>query len=312
MARNAPRRSNRERLPDPEWVDSILADRRYTDAIRLLELPERRQAVLPMVARTRLGRRSEWSMPRYWGTGGLVVASGAKASDVAAVWEMLVRQRAGQVEIRPHWSAAPAFRAVTPPSGVTVTEHTSHVLDLDGGWKRVWADRLANMTRRNIRKAERSALDVEQDSAGQLIDEFYGLYLGWVGRRAQERHLPVPVMRLRAARAEPLAKYRAVVAQLGKACRVFVARSGGEPASGLILLTHGEHGFYWRGYSDKQRAAGSRANDLLQRLAIERAVQEGCRFYDMGESGGVGSLISFKERFGATPRRHPQYKLSRP
>jgi hypothetical protein len=296
----------------PEWLDSLLADGRCTDATRLLEPPERRQAVLPMVARTRLGRRSVWSMPRYWGTGGLVVPSGAQPGDVAAVWDLLARERPGQVEIRPHWSAALAWRAVTPPGGVAVTEHTSHVLDLDGGWKRVWADRLANMTRRNIRKAERSGLDVEQDSSGQLVDEFYGLYLGWVARRARERHLPVPVMRLRAARAEPLAKYRTVAARLGKACRVFVARSGGEPVAGLILLTHGEHGFYWRGYSDKQRAAGSRANDLLERLAIERAVQEGCRFYDMGESGGVGSLISFKERFGATPRRHPQYTLSRP
>ncbi len=114
-------------------------------------------------------------------------------------------------------------------------------------------------------------------------------------------------MRLRAAQAEPRAKYQAVAARLGRACRVYIARAGGVPVAALILLVHGEHAFYWRGYSDKERAAPSRANDLLHRLAIERAVQEGCRFYDMGESGGVSSLIAFKERLGATPRRHPQY-----
>jgi len=50
---------------------------------------------------------------------------------------------------------------------------------------------------------------------------------------------------------------------------------------------HGENADYWRGYSRKDLAGPSRANNLLQRLAIEDACDAGCRYYSMGGSGVV-------------------------
>jgi hypothetical protein len=79
----------------------------------------------------------------------------------------------------------------------------------------------------------------------------------------------------------------------------------------VVTLLHGAHAFDWRGYSDKELAARFRANDLLQRLAIEDACRTGCRYYSMGESGGVASLIEFMSRFGARPQQFPQYDFAR-
>jgi hypothetical protein len=54
-----------------------------------------------------------------------------------------------------------------------------------------------------------------------------------------------------------------------------------------------------------------RVNNLLQRLAIEDACESGCRWYSMRESGGVQSLIRFKQSMGATPRRAVDYRIER-
>jgi hypothetical protein len=67
----------------------------------------------------------------------------------------------------------------------------------------------------------------------------------------------------------------------------------------------------WRAAADKELGGPTRAMDQLHRFAIEFACQQGCRFYNMGESGGVESLMKFKARFGATPRPVDTYRLER-
>src|SRR5205085_11481163 len=83
----------------------------------------------------------------------------------------------------------------------------------------------------------------------------------------------------------------------------------GSPAAALILLIQGETAHSWRGYSDRDVAGTSRANDLLQSAAIEDACRAGCRYYHMGESSNVASLMHFKERFGARAVSYAQYRL---
>jgi hypothetical protein len=78
-----------------------------------------------------------------------------------------------------------------------------------------------------------------------------------------------------------------------------------------MILIHGQHAVYWRGYSRKELAGPSRANNLLHRLAIEDACESGCRFYSMGESGGVAALEHFKQTMGATPRSAVECRIER-
>jgi len=54
-----------------------------------------------------------------------------------------------------------------------------------------------------------------------------------------------------------------------------------------------------------------RAQDLIERLAVEEACQAGCRYYYMGDSGSSRSLGRYKEQFGALPYRYAEYRLER-
>ena len=249
----------------------------------------------------------EASLPAFWGAGGLVAAGSVRATDVAAVWPHLIAGSPGLVRLRPGYLTAAAWNAVQPPPGVTIGSGQTHVLDLEGGFERVWTERFKSETRSGARKAERAGLDVEVDTTGRLIPAFYGAYLDWIARRARERHLPVWIMQRRASGEESLRKYQVVADAFGDRCRTWVARLDGELVAGLIMLVHGAHAFYWRGYSARELAARTRANVLLQRLAIEDACAAGCRWYNMGQSGGVASLEQFKSRFGARPRQSPRY-----
>jgi hypothetical protein len=59
----------------------------------------------------------------------------------------------------------------------------------------------------------------------------------------------------------------------------------------------------------RRHPATPRANDILMKLAIEEACVEGCRWFHMGESSGVGSLIRWKERFGARPMMYEEFRV---
>jgi hypothetical protein len=297
----------------PAWLDCICTTESYEDASRLYELPDGRQLVLPMVRRSWLPRSLtvEASLPAFWGTGGVVAAGSVRPEDVAAVWTDLVAGAAGQMRLRPGYMTASVWNAVQPPTGVTISWGQTHVLDLEGGFERVWKDRFKGPTRSSVRKAERLGLDVEFDAAGRLVPAFYELYLNWTARRARQRNLPVWLMKRHASRQESLREYQAVAEAFGDQCRIWVARSEGRAAAALIMLVHGARAFYWRGYSDMELAGRTRANVLLQRLAIEDACRAGCRWYNMGESGRSASLMEFKARFGAQPQQFPQYTFGR-
>lgn len=298
----------------PAWLDCICRVEAYQDASRLFELPDGRRLVLPMVRRSGRPRALavETSLPAFWGAGGLVAAGSVQATDIAAVWPHLIAGSPGLVRLQPGHLTAAAWNAVEPPAGVAIGSGQTHVLDLEGGFERVWNERFKSETRSGARKAQRAGLDVEFDTTGRLIPAFYDLYLSWIARRARERKLPVWFMQRRASSQESLNKYQAVAEALGDRCRTWVARLDGEPVAGLIMLVHGTHAFYWRGCSARELATRTRANVLLQRLAIEDACTAGCRWYNMGQSGGVASLEQFKTRFGARPEQFPQYTFGRP
>jgi lipid II:glycine glycyltransferase (peptidoglycan interpeptide bridge formation enzyme) len=65
---------------------------------------------------------------------------------------------------------------------------------------------------------------------------------------------------------------------------------------------------YWRGAMDKEAAAGTAANELLHRQAIELACQRGCLHYDMQRSPSSG-VARFKSKLGAQPREFVDYQL---
>src|SRR3712207_7406202 len=109
------------------------------------------------------------------------------------------------------------------------------------------------------------------------------------------------VARRMAMRQEPLKKFETVAAMLGQACRVHVAGHRGQPVAAAITLVHGQHAIGWRSYSIKELAAPVAANIATQATCIADACHSGCRYFDLGQSGGVATLQSYKNSFGATP-----------
>ena len=305
-----------EALPfqHPRWTDVILSVSGGRDASRLYQLPSGTRAVLPAVARpahtaTRAALVS--SQPYGWGTGGLVVPErDLTPEDVRALLADLAREKAFRVTLRPAPRRSAPYQAVAPRAAAQ-RRHAAYLLDLSGGFDRVWKERFSGAARQAVRKAERTQLTVRQDMSGRLIPAFATLYQLSVQRWAEQQHELLWLARLRAQRQDPVRKFAAVAAAFPETCRVWLASVSEQPAAAILTLQLGEHVVYWRGAMDKELAGPSRANNLLHRLAIEQAIADGARFYHFGYSSPGGGVARFKESFGAIPVHHPVFRLER-
>jgi hypothetical protein len=296
----------------PAWLDCICAASHYEDATRAYEASDGRILILPLARTAPLPALAsvESSMPWGWGTGGVVSPGGAlSAQDVAAIAADLSRSHSLRITIRPGPPCEHAWAAGVP-NGVARIPHMVQTVDLAGGFEHVWK-RFSGSVRRACAKAERSDLDVEWDDTGRLVHVFDSLYRKSVVRWAGNRLGCGRVAQWRARLREPRRKYETVAERMGPACRVWVAWRSGEAAAAVIVLTHGDHSTYWRGAMDKDVEAGTRANDLLHRLAIEDACRAGRRYYHMGESAPSSSLARFKRGFGAEEQHYTSYRFER-
>jgi lipid II:glycine glycyltransferase (peptidoglycan interpeptide bridge formation enzyme) len=187
----------------------------------------------------------------------------------------------------------------------------AHVLDLHGGFERVWRSRFNAATRTAVRRTEKDGVTVDTDITGRLVPVFYDLLLRSFDRWARQQHEPVWLGRLRGRRRDPIDKFRTIAEQLGARCRVSVAWFEGRPAAATIVLRGGANAHYTRGAMDESLAARTKANCLLHKVAIEDACNSGCRVYHMGESGSSVGLARFKGRFGAQPYDYSEYWIER-
>jgi Acetyltransferase (GNAT) domain len=292
----------------PAWMDAVCAVSHARDATRLYEAPDGRRLVLPLARRA---RGVEHSMPVGWGMGGLLAVEGTvREDDVRGVVADLRRRSVLELTIRPRpgederWSAA-------VPARLPRTDRMLHVVDLASGFPDLWAHAFSSNVRRNCRRAEKAGLTVACDDTGRLVPEFDRLYRLSVSRWAAEQHEPAALSHWRARHRDPVAKFHAVAERLGPRCRVWVASRDGQPAAAIIVLTHGTSATYWRGAMDKEVAVGTGANELLHRLAIERACAEGALTYDMGESAPGSGLARFKRGFGGREVHVRTYRFER-
>jgi hypothetical protein len=266
--------------------------------------------VLPLVRRVGPSRlATQASLPASWGFGGPLVEGELQAEDAQLVLGDLAASSALRTSLRPNPHSARAW-ASARGRGVVAVPRLAHVLDLDGGFERVWKERFTENARRAVRKAERSGITVECDTTGRLVPVFYRLFERSLERWAGQLHEPLWLARLRAHRRDPQRKLAALARNLGDSARLWVAFADDRPAAAILVL-QGANAHYTRGAMDRELAAPTRANYLLHRLAIEDACNSGCHAYHMGESGTSSGLARFKEAFGAEPRHYAEYHLER-
>ena len=154
--------------------------------------------------------------------------------------------------------------------------------------------RLKESTRRNIRLGEKNGVTVEASEATAAMDIFYTL-LQETGERENF------VVRPRAYYQDLLALFR----ERGQVA-VYLARHGGRPLSGAVMLFFGRKLIYLFGGST---SAGREVKPtyLMHWRAIEDGQRRGCTEYDMWgvplnpnpEHAGYG-YYTFKSRFNGT------------
>lgn len=302
-----------EALPyqSPAWLDCICAGSYYEDASRLYESQDGRQLLMPLV------RRKGWpqllttqaSLPYGWGIGGLLTSGRIEKNDLDAVFDDLTRLPYLRTSIRPNPRQGEIW-AMTKKTNVVVIPRLAHVLDLEGGFDKVWAERFERKTRNRIRKAERSGVTVEKDSTGRLIPVFYDLLLQSLDRWASQQHEPRWLAHWRGRQRDPLRKFQNIARILGDACTVWVAWVNGQAAAADLVLQYGNVNDS-RSAMNKELAGPTEANDLLMKLMIEDACRAGCRYYHMGETGMSATLAHFKSRFGAVAYPYAEYHIER-
>lgn len=295
----------------PDWLDCVCAAASHSDASRLYELPGSKQLLLPLVRRIHRPRAltMQASFPLGWGMGGLLTTGQLATEDVAAVWSDLAGLGVLGTSIRPNPLLADAW-AGAKPSNVLTIGRLAHVLDLEGGFDRIWTKSFNCHARNAVRRAEHSGLSVECDTSGRLVPVFYDLLRRSVERWAGQQHEPLALARWRFQRRDPSRKFEEIAKRLGDTCRIWVASRAGQPVATLLVL-QGKNAHASRSAMDRQLVGPTNANSLLLRLAIEDACRAGCRYFHLGESGASASLARFKSSFGARPYPYAEYRLER-
>ena len=304
-------RSDPDALPtqQPRWMDALCSGGSWIDATRSYRAADGRCIVVPLARRRGAGSHGvEASMPAHWGFGGIVAEGGVTPDDLRIALDDLTARAVLRQSIRPNPRHGRLYRAAAPARALQIPRR-AHVLDLSGGVDVVWKG-FSESRRRAVRKAERSGVEIEHDTSGRLLAEFFELYACSEARWAAQQHEPAALARFRTRFRDTLAKWQRIARHLDGGCHQWVARHAGHAVASIIVLS-GVNAHYTRGAMDKARAGPLRANDLLMWHAIRAACGSGAGAFHLGESGGSASLAHYKERFGAQPVDYPELRLER-
>lgn len=295
-------------LPEqsPEWIGAICATGGFRDASRAYRFDDGTTVVLPLVRSSVLTGRGLWSPPAAWGVGGIV--GPADEGTVAAVVDDLRTLGSVRLSVRIDAAHEPWWQAVVTASDIAIPRR-SHVVELLGSPDEHFAS-LSKSTRRNVRLAERAGVRVEIDRTGALLPTHHDLFMQSVDRWAEQQHEPLWLARLRAKHRDPLDKLEAMQHALGERMLTVMSYVGDRPASSAIVLL-GATTRFTRGAMDVELAGPSRANYAVQWAAITEAYRHGATRYHLGESGTSDGLATFKEKWGAVPLEHHEYRFER-
>ena len=237
------------------------------------------------------------------------VVAGPSAGAEAAVALLAAARRHARrrgclvLKADPEWAADDrAGRALLDAAGARdswydVQHRTTYLVDLGGGADAVLA-RLKESTRRNIRVAARSGIEVEVRGDASAAREFWPLLAESGGRAGfVPRHA---------------AYYAEIVEEVGASCPVAVllARGAGELLAGMIAVAAGPRLVYLYGGNRVDRPR-LQAPYAVQWRAIEWGLAHGCEVYDMWgvpnhedpTRPGFG-YYEFKTRFNGRVERH--------
>jgi len=201
---------------------------------------------------------------------------------LAALEQQSRAEQLRYVEIRPLRS----YECATSLFRSTYT-YCFHQLDLRPDCDELFRRFHKDSTQRKIRRAEREGLSYQDGRSETLLDSFYHLFL------MTRRNHQVPP--------QPRSWFRNLIECFGEDLNIRLAFKNGYAVAGILTLQYKDTLVYKYGCSDaKFNNLGG--THLLFWRSIQEAKQKGLRVFDLGRSDCEnGGLITFKNRWGATP-----------
>jgi hypothetical protein len=183
---------------------------------------------------------------------------------------------------------------IVEAAGLREQYHWVHSdVDLAGRTWEQYAAALNRKVRHSIREA--TANDMAGDDVTEkpgAIDRWYALHL------VTQRRLGIPAF--------PKRFFEAVKRHMAPAARVLVVRHRDADVAASLLLRDRDVVMY--AYAASARQAGSPAGDLLVSCAIQWAIADGARRFDMGsDSPSQSGLLFFKRKWLARQAAIPTY-----
>jgi hypothetical protein len=164
----------------------------------------------------------------------------------------------------------------------------THLLPLEGMTEEQLWNGYKKRVRRDVRKAEKSGIYIEEVGSSSEIDEMFHLYY-----QTMRRNIAYTTWTQRSL----YSIYEHLV-QTGKA-KMLLAKKDGKQVAGIILLFSEDTVYYFFSASSEKYFQYC-PNDLLVHQAICLAIREGKKYFDfMTSREDDTALMSFKEKWGA-------------
>lgn len=196
------------------------------------------------------------------------------------------------------WKHLEIRGGAAPPIGAKPfqTYHT-HQLDLRQGLESI-GKRLESSVRNDIRKAERSGIEVTVNRSPQAMEDYYTLH-----SRTRRRHGLPP---------QPIAFFNAITRNLieQNLGEIVLAKLGGNPVAGAVFLHSGGQVIYKFGASDTEHWR-LRPNHYVMWNAIQHFVSKGFREIHFGRTPQIDHGLSrFKRSWGCASGLLPYFRRS--
>lgn len=164
----------------------------------------------------------------------------------------------------------------------------THLLNLEGMTEEQLWNSYKKRVRRDVRKAEKSGIYLEEVQTSHEVDEMFRLYY-----QTMRRNITYTTWTKKS-----LGSIYEHLVQTGKAKMLF-AKKDGKPIAGIILLFSEDTVYYFFSASSEKYFPYC-PNDLLVHHAICLAIREGKKYFDfMTSREDDTALMSFKEKWGA-------------
>jgi len=171
-----------------------------------------------------------------------------------------------------------------------VEETSTHIVDLAGGFDKIWEGVFEKSKRRQTRKAMKEGLAVSETRSAGDVSKYYDIYTG----RVDEWH-----ERFR----YPGRFFADLVAGGAGNVRLFLARRGDDLLGGHLNFYFKDSVVAWNGVV-RDTADGTQASTLLYAECMRHACENGYRAYNLGSSLGKRSLVDYKESLGGVAYRY--------